>query len=308
MTVTFEGVHTSLRLAALAGAVALLTACAAAKVDSSKIHVVGAENFYAGVIGQIGGSHVEVHAVLTNPNTDPHSYESNTTDASAVASADLIVENGLGYDAFMQKLEAASPRAGRTVINVGQIFGKQPGDDPHLWYRPGTMQRIAQLIAKELSKRDPANAKAYEANRATFVASLTPWTDAIAGVKRKYHGTAVAVTEPVFNYTASALGLDIRTPVSFQLAVEEGNDPAPQDVTTVTGLLASKSVKALIYNQQTVEPTTARLLDLARKNTVPVIGVYETQPTGMTYAQWMKAEVDAVQQALQSGKSTEKLP
>ncbi|MBC5815581.1 MAG: zinc ABC transporter substrate-binding protein [Candidatus Eremiobacteraeota bacterium] len=285
-----------------------MAACSAAKVDSSKIHTVGAENFYADVITQIGGSHVDVHAILTNPNTDPHSYESNTTDASAVASADLIVENGLGYDAFMQKLEAASPRAGRTIINAGQVFGKHPGDDPHLWYLPGTMQRIAQLIADELSKRDPANAKEYEANRAKFVVSLAPWMDAIATAKRKYQGTPVAVTEPVFNYTASALGLDIRTPVSFQLAVEEGNDPAPQEVSAVTTLLSTKSVKSFIYNQQTVEPTTARLLDLARKSSVPVIGVYETQPAGMTYAQWMKAEVDAVQRALQSGKSTEKLP
>jgi zinc/manganese transport system substrate-binding protein len=296
-----------LRIAALTLFAGVLCACSAAKTDSSTIHAVGAENFYANVISQIGGSHVEVTSVLSNPNTDPHSYESNTVDASAVASADLIVQNGVGYDAFMQKLEDASPREGRTVIDAGQVFAKHAGDNPHLWYLPGTMPRIAQLIADELSKRDPAHAKEYHANRAKFVASLQPWTSAIASFNHTYKGTPVAVTEPVFNYTATAMGLDIRTPVSFQLAVEEGNDPAPQDVEAVSALLSRKEVKAFIYNQQTVEPTTSRMLDLAHKNTIPVTGVYETMPAGMSYQQWMNAEVDAVTRAVRSGQSTEKL-
>jgi zinc/manganese transport system substrate-binding protein len=296
-----------LRFAALAAVVAVLCACSTSKPGSSKIQAVGAENFYADVISQIGGTHVDVHSVLSNPNTDPHSYESNTVDASAVASADLIVENGVGYDAFMQKLEDASPRSERTVIDVGQIFAKRAGDNPHLWYLPATMPRIAGLIASELSKRDPADAKEFAANRKRFVASLQPWTAQIAALNHAYKGTPVAVTEPVFNYTAEALGLVIRTPVSFQLAVEEGNDPAPQDVAAVSALLSGKTVKAFIYNQQTVEPTTSRMLDLAHKSSIPVIGVYETMPAGLSYQQWMKAEVDAIARAIRSGVSTEKL-
>lgn len=291
----------------LATALAAFCACSPSKTGSSKIQAVGAENFYADVISQIGGSHVEVRPILSNPNTDPHTYESSTADASAVASADLIVENGMGYDAFMQKLEDASPRAERTVIDAGQVLAKHAGDNPHLWYLPGTMQRIAELIAGELSKRDPADAKEFAANRNRFVASLQPWTAKITALKRDYKGTPVAVSEPVFNYTAEAIGLDIRTPVSFQLAVEEGNDPAPQDVAAVSALLSHKDVKAIIYNQQTVEPTTSRMLDLAHNNSIPVVGVYETMPAGMSYQQWMKAEVDAIARALRSGASTEKL-
>ena len=293
-------------------AAAVLAQCAACAAPSSttstKIHAVGAENFYADVISQIGGSHVAVTSVLSNPNTDPHTYESSTTDADAVGSADLIVQNGIGYDAFMKKLEDASPRAQRTVIDVGAVFGKHAADNPHLWYLPSTMPRVATLIAAQLAKIDPRNAPQYNANRDRFIASLRPWSQAISQVHAKYNGTPVAVTEPVFSYVADAIGLDIRTPVSFQLAVEEGNDPAPQDVAAVRTLLSNKSVKAFIYNQQTVEPTTARLLDLARTLNLPVIGVYETMPAGMHYQQWMKAEVDAVMAALQSGRSTEKLP
>ena len=303
-------------LAALALSAGCIAACSPASKTASpgstsgnplRIRAVGAENFYADVIGQIGGPHVDVHSILSNPNTDPHTYESSTADASAVGSADLIVQNGIGYDAFMQKLEAASPRSGRTVIDVGNVFGKHAGDNPHLWYLPGTMPKVAALVAAPLAKLDPPNAKEYEANRARFVASLQPWIASIAAANRAFKGTPVAVTEPVFNYTAAAIGLDIRTPVSFQLAVEEGNDPAPQDVATVRSLLAGKTVRAFIYNQQTVEPTTARLLDLARVNRVPVIGVYETMPAGMHYQQWMAAEVAAIERALKSGTSTERL-
>lgn len=288
-------------------AFALLSACGPAANTSAKIQAVGAENFYADVIAQIGGSHVDVHSVLSNPNTDPHTYESNTADASAVGSADLIVQNGMGYDAFMKKLEDASPREQRVVIDVATVFGRHAGENPHLWYLPDTMPRIAGLIATRLEKLDPANAKEYESNRMRFVASLQPWAHAIQSAKQTYKGTPVAVTEPVFNYVATAMALDVRTPLSFQLAVEEGNDPAPQDVAAVRGLLANKSVKVFIYNQQTVEPTTARLLDLARKNALPIVGVYETMPKGLHYQQWMKAEVNAITAALKSGQSTEQL-
>lgn len=293
-------------LCALAAACSVACSAPAQSNDAKTLRAVGAENFYANVIAQVGGSHVQVVAVLSNPNTDPHSYESSTVDASAVAGADLIVQNGLGYDAFMRKLEDASPNATRTVIDVGQTLGYATGDNPHLWFDPATMPRVATMIADELSKRDPSHAAEYRHNAAQFTASLRPWTERITAFKRAHRDVPVAVTEPVFNHTADALGLKILTPPSFQLAVEEGNDPAPQDVATVNGLLSGK-VKAFIYNQQTVEPTTAQLLDLARKNRVPVVGVYETMPAGMTYQRWMVAEVDAVSLAITKGRSTEKL-
>ncbi|HYZ16611.1 MAG TPA: zinc ABC transporter substrate-binding protein [Candidatus Acidoferrum sp.] len=271
------------------------------------IHAIGAENFYANVISQIGGRYVAVTAILSNPNTDPHSYESSTADASAIASADLVVQNGIGYDGFMNKMEAASPRAGRTVIDVGSALGFKAGDNPHLWYRPQTMPYVAALVERELARRDPQHAAEFEANRRRFVSSLRAWTAELTALHHAYAGTPVAVTEPVFNYTAQTIGLAVRTPASFQLAIEEGNDPAPQDVAQVRALLASRAVRVFIYNQQTVEPTTAQLLDVARSAHVPVVGVYETMPPGLTYQSWMKAEADAVGGALRDGRSTESL-
>jgi zinc/manganese transport system substrate-binding protein len=280
--------------------------CSTEPVDAStRLRVVGAENFYADVIAQIGGPYVKVVSVLSNPNTDPHSYESSTVDASAVAAADLVVQNGVGYDDFMQKLEAASPSDKRKVIDVGLLAGRKKGDNPHLWFDPATMPKVAMRIEAELERRDPMHHADYRMNLRTFIRSLDAWKSTIVSLRRQYARVAVVVTEPVFNYTLSAAGIDVRTPPSFQLAIEEGNDPAPQDVTAVRQLISGGSVKAFIYNQQTVEPSTVKLLSLARASHVPVVGVYETMPAGKTYQRWMLAETQALRMALAQGISTE---
>ncbi len=271
------------------------------------VRVVAAENFYADIVKSIGGSHVSVLGIIINPNTDPHSYESSTTDARAVADAGLVVQNGLGYDSFMPKLENASPDAKRTVVDVGAALGYKTGANPHLWYDPATMPRVAALVAADLSRRDPADKSVFAANLRRFDASLAPWRSLIVSLRRRYKGAPVAVTEPVFGYAAAAIGLDIRTPRPFALAVQEGNDPSPRDVRTVQNLLAEKRVKVLLYNQQAVEPLTSTLLGLARAHHVPIVGVYETMPASKTYQSWMVAEATALDKALTHGVSTERI-
>ena len=90
---------------------------------SGVINAVGAENEYANVIGQIGGRYVHVSAVMSNPNTDPHTFEASTGVAREIAGAQLIVQNGVGYDTFMSQLESASPSRGRKVIDVQELLG-----------------------------------------------------------------------------------------------------------------------------------------------------------------------------------------
>jgi len=271
------------------------------------IRVVTSTNFYADVVRQIGGRSVSVLGVLSNPSTDPHTYESSTTDAAAVAQADLIVQNGLGYDNFMQNLETSSPRAGRVVVDVGKVFGRKDGDNPHQWYDPATMPRVAALTAAVLSRFDPARRGVFAANVARFDASLKPWVTHIAALKARYKDVSVAVTEPVFDYETAVLGLRLATPHSFELAVQEGNDPAPQDVHIERNLLSTHAVKVFFYNQQVVEPLTLRLLGIARSAHVPVVGVYETEPSNKSYQAWMEAETNAVDRALRSSLSTEQI-
>ena len=278
-----------------------------ASAAGTVINVVASTNVYADVVAQLGGSHVKVTGILSNPNTDPHTYESSTADAGAVAKATLVMQNGIGYDGFMDKLEAASPNPRRVVLDVGKILGYKDGDNPHLWYNPSTMPRIAPRIVAALARQDPVDAATFRANLKTFDASLRPWTNLIAQVKRRYAGTPIAITEPVFGYAAEAMGLKILTPNSFALAIMEGNDPSPQDVQVEKGLFTGSKVKAFFYNQQAVAPITVTLLSLARSRHIPIVGVYETKPLTKNYQQWMLAEVQATQKALATGASTQQI-
>ncbi len=273
------------------------------------VRAVGAESQYANVIAQIGGRYVSVTDIINNPNLDPHTYEASPRDAIAVAKATLIVQNGVGYDSFMDNLESASPDSGRVVINVGKALGYGATiKNPHLWYSPQTMPVAARLIDQALTKQMPAHRAYFSSRLATFDQSLNAWHEALTRVKRGYGRAPVAVTEPVADYLLAAAGLTIKTPWAFQAAIMNGTDPSPQDVQIEEDLLRHNRVKVFVYNQQAVDSTTSALLAVARKHQVPVVGVYETMPSGYSYQGWMTVEVKALEDALQSGKSTVKLP
>jgi len=282
---------------------------ASSATRAGTVNAVGAENEYANVIGQIGGSYVKVTAIMSDPNTDPHTFEASPSVATAVAAASLIVQNGLGYDDFMQKIESASPDPGRKVIDVQTLLGLTDSTpNPHLWYSPTTMPAVANALASDLGALLPAHAGYFQANAATFIASLQPWRDAIAAFKSAYPAAPVATTEPVGDYLLQAAGTDDLTPFGLQADIMNGVDPAPQDLTTQDDLLAEHRVKVLVYNEQVTDSVTNTFLTLARKHGVPVVGVYETMPTpGYDYQTWMLAETEALQKAVGQHLSTEKL-
>jgi zinc/manganese transport system substrate-binding protein len=291
---------------------AIASACsssAAGPTSSGKIVAVGAENEYANVISQIGGRYVTTTAILSNPNTDPHTFESSPAVAQVVSTAALIVQNGVGYDDFMDKIEDASPDSGRKVINVQHLLGLPDSTpNPHLWYKPTTMPAVAEAIGKDLSTLDPSHSSYFTANVAKFKASLTPWYQAIAAVKAAFPGAPVATTEPVADSMLEAAGTDNLTPFTFQADVMNGTDPSPQDVTIQNSLFTHHKVKAFVYNQQVTDSLTDSLLTLAHQNKIPVVGVYETMPTpGYDYQSWMLAEVRALRNALADGTSAPKL-
>jgi zinc/manganese transport system substrate-binding protein len=301
----------ALVVAALA-LVALTLAGCGSSVDASApgvVNAIGAENEYANVISQIGGRYVHVSSILNNPNTDPHSFESSPSVAREVAGAELIVQNGVGYDDFMSKIESATSGSSRHVIVVQHLL-KLPDStpNPHLWYDPATMPVVAQAIATDLSNIQPKDAAYFEANLKKFDASLTPWFDAIAAFKAKYDGTAVATTEPVADYLLQAMGAVNLTPFTFQADIMNGTDPTPQDISLEDSLFGKHQVKVFCYNQQVVDALTTSIRQNAGNHNVPVVGVYETMPVpGYDYQSWMLAETEAIQKAVVSGVSTEHL-
>jgi zinc/manganese transport system substrate-binding protein len=297
----------------LTGAVLIATvaaACASASAsDSGKIAAVGAESEYANVISQIGGPYVAVSAVMSNPNTDPHTFEASPQVAQTVSAARLVVQNGAGYDGFMNTIEAATPSSTRRVIDVQSLLGLPAStENPHLWYSPTTMPAVAQAIGKDLAAVAPSHAAYFTAEVTAFDTSLGPWTEAITALKSSFSGAPVATTEPVADYLLQAAGLDNLTPWPFQADIMNGVDPSAQDVSLEQGFFTGHQVKVFVYNQQVTDSLTQSLLTLAQQNGIPVVGVYETMPTpGYDYQTWMVAEVNAVQQALARGVSTTRL-
>ncbi len=278
---------------------------AAAGTVHAKVRTVGVENEYANVIAQIGGKYVMVSSIESNPNTDPHVFEASPSVAEEVARASLIVRNGLGYDTWVKRILAAAPKSGRQIIDVQTLLALPDNTpNPHLWYKPTTMPKVAMAIAEALNKLEPGHKRYFLMRVRRFDALLKPWYAAIAKFKKKFHGTPVAVTEPVGDYMLEATGCDIRTPWHLQAAIMNGTDPSPQDVSIQNHLLRHRKVKVFVYNQQVTDPLTASFLHLAQRAHVPVVGVYETMPTGYTYQRWMVAEVRALRLAVTRGIST----
>jgi zinc/manganese transport system substrate-binding protein len=298
-------------LSLVVGLGAALAGCGPAAVASAGhggILAVGAENEYANVISQVGGRYVRVGAIMDNPNTDPHTFEASPSVASAISSARLVVQNGLGYDGFMQRIESAAPNPKRQVIDVQHLLGVPNSEpNPHLWYSPRTMPAVAGAVARALADLAPAHAAYFEANARRFDLTLQPWYRALAAFRRRYGGAGVATTEPVADYMLQGAGARILTPLSLQLAIMNGVDPAPQNVSAQDALFSGHRVKAFLYNRQVTDSITQSFLRLAEARHIPVVGVYETMPPGFTYQRWMLAETRALQAAVASGRSTQTL-
>jgi len=302
---------------AMAAATALLaTACSSATAGNrggtggtDSIQAIGAENEYANVIQQIGGKYVQVTAIMSNPNTDPHTFEASPAVAREIANASLIVQNGVGYDTWATDINNAVPSDGRKVIDVQQLLGLPDSTpNPHLWYNPTTMPKVATAIANDLAAIQPAHASYFKANAAKFTQSLSAWTQAIAQFKAAHPNTPVATTEPVADYMLQAAGADNMTPWAFQADIMNGTDPSPQNVAAEKALFTQHKVKVFLYNQQVTDTLTDSFIELAHANGVPVVGVYETMPTpGYDYQTWMTAEVNALDKAVTAKVSTEHL-
>ena len=297
----------------LAAAIAVAGCGSAAAAGGSakpgQIVAIGAENEYANVISQIGGRYVAVTAIESNPNTDPHTFEASPSVAQTVSAARLVVQNGVGYDTFMNRIESASPSSSRKVIDVQTLLGLPDSTpNPHLWYMPRTMPAVAAALVKALSAIQPSHAAYFAANAHRFDASLKPWYTALREFAARYPHTPVATTEPVGDYMLQAAGTVNLTPFALQADIMNGVDPSPQGVTLQHGLFSKHLVKVFLYNQQVTDSLTESFLADAHHYGIPVVGVYETMPTpGYNYQSWMLAEVRALEQAVAHKTSTARL-
>jgi zinc/manganese transport system substrate-binding protein len=239
--------------------------------------------------------------VVTDPNADPHSYESSTNDARAFANADVVVLNGAGYDDWGKRLLDANPSQNRQVLNVADLLGKKSGDNPHFWYDPGSIGKVADKFAAMYSAQDPGDSGYFSQRRSAFEAALTPYRTRIAEIKQKYAGVPIGSTESIFVYTAQALGLDLVSPPEFMQAVSEGNDPAAASFSVFQDQVTHKKIKLLVYNVQTSTLVTTDVKTLAGQSGIKVVGVSETmQPLNTTFQDWHLAQLTQLESALSS--------
>jgi zinc/manganese transport system substrate-binding protein len=266
------------------------------------IDVIAAENVWGSLVSQLGGAHVRVVSVVSDPNVDPHDYESTALDARAVAVARYVILTGAGYDAWMAKLLAANPEPGRRVYDIGATLGKRPGDNPHLWYDPAYVTTACDHIEADLTALDPKDAGYFAARRAAVTAAFAPIRAQLARIHAGHAGQPVASTESIFAYLARYLGLRLISPAAFMNAVAEGNDPPAASVVEFEHQLAARRARVLVYNSQTATALTTSVRGMAASQHVPVVGVTETiQPPGESFEQWFGAELAALARALNGG-------
>ncbi len=268
------------------------------------INVVAAENFWGSLVSQIGGNWTHVTSIITDPNTDPHEYESNDSDAKAIAEAQYVIINNVGYDDWASELVAADGATNQTILNVGDslavsVTGGIVTGNPHLWYNPTYVNETVAWMLHNLTTIEPQLTGYFTDNYDNLTKSLASLYDGVGLIKKDFAGTKVAATESIFVYLANATDLDLVSPPAFMEAVAEGNDPPDPSVVTFQCQLDSGQVKVLVFNAQTVTPITTNMKAIAQEHNVTVMSVTETiVPPSATFQEWMGGELNALFVAL----------
>ena len=269
---------------------------------SAPVGVVASTNVYGDIAKTVGGSAVTVTSIIDNPHKDPHEYQADAQTRLALSKAQLVIENGGGYDDFVDAmLESASSRP--ILINVAELSGRnrQPAGaefNEHVWYDFTTVKKLTTQLATDLSAAAPQQAATIRANAEAFNSRLAKLQQQEAAIKAEHAGDPVAITEPVPLYLLQAAGLVNKTPGKFSEAIEEDTDAPPAILKQTEDLFDKHQVRLLAYNEQTTGPQTEALLAAAKRNNIPVVAVTETLPAGQTYVSWMQANLDAVSAAL----------
>jgi zinc/manganese transport system substrate-binding protein len=268
-------------------------------VPGPQIQIVAAENFWGSLVQQLGGMTVNVTSIVTDPNADPHEYESNAADARAIANANFIIVNGVGYDDWALKLISADNNPNQTVLNVANFLGVANGSNPHLWYNPAYVNKTVRQMYLDLVAINPQDAGYYKVRYENVTASLAQVDNRMTQIREQFGGTKVGATESIFVYLANATGLDLVSPPAFMEAVAEGNDPPTQSVVQFENQLENGTVTLLVYNEQTVTPITQQMKLIATENNITIVPVTETiQPPDVPFQVWMNGELLQLQNGL----------
>ncbi len=268
--------------------------------SQGKFVVVAAENFWGSIATQLAGSQATVRSIIVNPNTDPHSYQPTAQDERMVATANLAIVNGIGYDTWMSQALSASPLGGRVVLTVGDLLGLKEGDNPHQWYSPTSVYKVIDQIVSDYDKLDPGDASYFAQQKQTFeTQGLAQYNELRKEIRTKYAGVPVGYSESIFQPMGEDLGLKLMTPYSFTKAIAEGTDVTAQDKQTVDNQAQNRLIKVWVYNSQNATPDIQRVNQIATAQHIPIATVTETlSPASDSFQQWQAAELEGLMAAL----------
>ena len=268
---------------------------------ATPINIVAAENFYGELAQEIGGKEVKVQSIISNPDADPHLFTTSPSTSKALAQAQIIIYNGADYDSWIGQMLANVNKTNVSIINVADLVGVKSGQNPHLWYKPETFPKLAQILADKLIQLDPQNKVQIQANLKQFLGEHNQVTQAIQQTKLKYAGTQVTATEPVYGYMADAMGLKMQG-LDFQWKIMNDSEPTPKMIASYQELLTAKKVKVLFYNSQVSDSITKNMQNLAVQNSIQIVGVTETMPQNMTVNAWLLSGIRTTNSSLAKSK------
>ncbi|MGW6195774.1 metal ABC transporter solute-binding protein, Zn/Mn family [Kribbella sp. NPDC055110] len=269
---------------------------------AASIKVVASTNVWGDLAGAVGGDKVQVTSIISNPDADPHEYEANTRNQLSLSEATVVIENGGGYDDFIDRMLKSAKNSSVTVLNAVTISGKKAaggeGLNEHVWYDFPTVAKVIDQLEQTYAKADPSNAATFQRNADALKQKVDGLVQQEATLKQKYDGQPVAITEPVPVYLLDAVGLQNKTPVAFSAAIEEDTGVPAKVLNETLQLYSKHEVKLLAYNAQTSGPETEKVLAAAKQNNIPAVPVTETLPAGKDYVGWMSANLAALGVAL----------
>ncbi|MBR2124409.1 MAG: zinc ABC transporter substrate-binding protein [Acetobacter sp.] len=250
--------------------------------------VVAAENTWGDLAAQVAGQNMTVRVVLASPVVDPHGYDPSPEDARNVADATLVVGNGAGYDAWLNRLVQAAKIPATRVVWASDWSGWHEGDNPHLWFDLGAVSNFVSRFASACQQVDPGHAKDYIDRAAKLLAVIGDVSVELQRLRahvqmQKPH---VAATESFFAPLADQLGL-VMEEKAFQTAIMNGTEPAPSVVAQFETDIKEHRLQMIVYNQQVEQPLVTHLVTLARREGVPVLPLTETLPAGEHWQGWM---------------------
>ena len=268
--------------------------------ETATIRIVAAESVWGDIAGSIAGARAEVRSIIASPAVDPHAYDPTASNARALADANLVIVNGIGYDTWAEDSLEASPSRSRVTVDVGSVLGLETGANPHQWYAPGSVRRVVHALADALARLDPDHRAGYLARARSFLhTTLRTYNALRREISHRYSGVAVGYSESIFEPLGASLGLHLATPASLPRAITEGTEPTAADIRTAMRQASHHDIAVWVVNAQNMTPEIQRITDAATAAEVPVVAITETpSPVSASFAEWQTRQLRALRTAL----------